>query len=113
VSVIHALSARHDLNLGEVASALGVSRCRLSRAFSGCGNDFRSCVRQARMLDAGDRLSRSDSIVKTVAFDVGYRHHSDFTRHFRAHWGMTPTAFRHASEVDRVRIDRHVRGAAQ
>ena len=112
VSVIRALYTRHDLNLAEVAAALGVSRCRLSRAFSGCGYDFRSCVRHARMLDAGHRLSLGDSSVKVVAFDVGYRHHSDFTKHFRAHWGMTPTAFRHARDVDRMRVDRHGSGVA-
>lgn len=93
--VISAHLARTDLDLAMVATLLDVSRWRLSRAFSSCEADFRSSVRRARMLQAGRRLrEREAASIKEVAIDVGYRHHSDFTRHFRAHWGMTPTAFR-------------------
>ena len=94
---------RADLDLGAVAALLGVSKWRLSRTFSACGSDFRACLRHARMLYAGSRLrvARAAS-VKEVAFDVGYRHHSDFTRHFREHWGMTPREFRDQHKAGRI-----------
>ena len=90
-----------ELDLATVARALGVSRWRLSRAFSTCSVDFRSCVRAARMQCAGLRLrdvpARS---VKEVAIDVGYRYASDFTRHFKAHWRTTPKALRERYQRD-------------
>ena len=55
------------------------------------------------MLDAGSRLCQGDASIKVVAIDVGYRYHSDFSRHFRAQWGMTPTAFRDAHKFLAVR----------
>ena len=94
-AVINQQFVRGDLNLALVAAQLGVSRWRLSRAFSGCRAPFRSRVRRVRMLEAGRRLCDEQTIsIKEVAIDVGYRYHSDFTRHFKAHWGVTPTAFR-------------------
>ena len=94
-AVINQHFGRGDLNLALVAAQLGVSRWRLSRAFSGCRARFRSCVRRARMLEAGRRLRDGFTLsVKEIAIDVGYRHPSDFTKHFKAHWGVTPTAFR-------------------
>jgi AraC-like DNA-binding protein len=85
----------HDrLDLVAVATQLGVSSWRLSRAFSACGEDFRSCVRRARMLEAARLLRENGCSIKVVAFDVGYRHQSDFTKHFRAYWVTTPTEFR-------------------
>jgi AraC-like DNA-binding protein len=101
-SAIGAQYARQNLDLEAIAEMLGVSRWRLSRAFSRCRMDFRSCVRQARMLSAGYRLRHDDASIKVVAIDVGYRYHSDFTRHFRAHWGMTPTAFRDMHDLKGV-----------
>ena len=93
-----------ELDLATVAKALGVSRWRLSRAFSTCSADFRSCVRAARMQWAGrrlrDGLARS---VKEVAIDVGYRYASDFTRHFKAYWRMTPKALRERYQRDQRR----------
>ncbi len=90
-----------NLDLATVATALGVSRWRLSRAFSTCSADFRSCVRAARMQCAGLRLrdvpARS---VKEVAIDVGYRYASDFTRHFKAYWRTTPKALRERYQRD-------------
>lgn len=85
------------LNLGTVARLLDVSRWRLSRAFSGCDAQFRSCVRHTRMLQAAHRL-QAPVAIKEVAIDVGYRYMSDFTRHFREHWGMTPRTFREHAE---------------
>lgn len=99
---IEAHVGQADLNLAAVASLLEVSKWRLSRAFSACGSDFRACLRRARMQQAGSRLrdSRSGS-VKELAYDVGYRHHSDFTRHFKTHWGMTPKVFREHHQRER------------
>ncbi len=100
---IDAHLARPDLNLGAVASMLDVSRWRLSRVLSACGSDFRTAVRRARMQAAESRLRRPDAAsVKEVAFDTGYRHHSDFTRHFKAFWGITPSAFREQHQRDRT-----------
>ena len=95
--VIDARAGDPDLDLATVAKALGVSRWRLSRAFSTCGADFRSCVRATRMKRAGQRLQDGPAnSVKEVAIDVGYRHASDFTRHFKAYWKITPKALRHS-----------------
>jgi YesN/AraC family two-component response regulator len=83
------------LDLATVATTLGVSRWRLSRAFSASAADFRTCVRNARMRRAGSRFcDQQTASVKEVAIDSGYRHATDFTRHFKAHWGITPAEFR-------------------
>lgn len=93
--VIDAHVSDADLDLATVATALGVSRWRLSRTFSACNADFRSCVRDARITRAGRRFREHGAgSVKEVAIDSGYRNVSDFIRHFKAHWGMTPGAFR-------------------
>lgn len=91
--VISSHLGESTLNLGVTAGHVGVSRWRLSRAFSQCQAHFRSYVRQARMLEAAHRLQQEVAI-KEVALDLGYRYPSDFTRHFKKHWGVTPTAFR-------------------
>ncbi len=91
---IEANLSRTDLDLGVIANLLHVSRWRLSRAFSACGADYRACLRRARMRRAGQilREGRASSI-KEVAVAVGYLYSTDFTKHFKKHWGMTPTAF--------------------
>lgn len=92
-AIIKSQFAQRALDLTYVAQLLHVSRWRLSRAFSRTGVDFRSCVRHVRMLEAARRLYENVA-VKEVSIDVGYRHPTDFTKHFKESWGVTPTAFR-------------------
>jgi len=84
-----------DLSLEAVASAVGVSRFHLSRAFGvtlGCG--LALYVRARRLSQAARTLVDGAPDIVTVALDAGYSSHEAFTRAFRQHFGVTPDEVR-------------------
>ena len=83
-----------DLSQRRVATALGVSRWRLSRAFSAADISFRSAIKEARMHSAVERLAAESTPIKIIALEVGYAHCSDFSREFRSRYGTTPSVYR-------------------
>lgn len=83
-----------DLNAADVAIAVGVSPRSLYRAFQDFrGLSFRQFVRGIRM-DAARALLQDEPTLplKSVAQRVGYKDYTSFWRHFRAQFGVSPSA---------------------
>lgn len=83
-----------DFSAADVAAAAGVSPRSLYRAFQDFrGLSFSQFVRNARM-DAARELLRDEPglPLKAVARRVGYGDYTSFWRHFRARFGISPSA---------------------
>lgn len=81
--------------LGELASAVGLSARRLDEAFREIfGGSVFATLRHERMQRALFALQGGDLPVKTIAWRVGYGHVANFSRAFRAHFGISPSAAR-------------------
>lgn len=84
-----------NLTLRSAAGAIGISEshcCRLLRRYLGIG--FREYLRQIRLLRAQWLLTSTSQSIKAIALDVGYHRTAEFDRHFKAHTGLPPTAWR-------------------
>ena len=82
-----------DLALDDVARTIATSRRSLQRAFEGEGITFREAVAVARMRRAKSLLQRGGLPIYAVADRVGYRSKAEFTKAFKRHTGMTPSAY--------------------
>lgn len=92
-----------ELALDDVARNIATSRRSLQRAFEGEGITFREAVAVARMRRARALLQRGGIPIYQVADRVGYRSKAEFTKAFKRHTGMTPSAY--------VRANRDVAGS--
>jgi AraC family transcriptional regulator len=82
--------------LAEVAN---FSVYHFHRIFSGLtGESLAAHVRRLRLERAAGALRRTDRDVIDVALDAGYDAHEPFTRAFRSHFGMPPSAYRKLDE---------------
>ena len=83
------------IGLEELAEAVGVSPYYLSRVFSQeRGFTLSSYVTQRRMERAQWRLAQTDEPIKQIAYAVGYRDSHYFSRVFRRHFHVSPSAYR-------------------
>lgn len=93
--VIRKSYANPELRLTGVASMVGVTPCHLSRLLHKATRaGFADQVRQVRLKKALRLLRVAPVSVKQVAAEVGYKYAGDLARHFKRHYGMTPTAWR-------------------
>ena len=84
-----------SLSLRDVATASGLSRAHLSRAFKReLGVGFRSHVQQRRLEEATHLLGSSSMSIKEIAAVVGFRYTSDLDRHMKRTSGVTPSLIR-------------------
>lgn len=84
-----------DLSLEAVASASGVSRYHLSRAFSlTVVHTIAGYARARRLSEAAKALAGGAPDILEVALAAGYGSHEAFTRAFVAQLGATPEAVR-------------------
>jgi transcriptional regulator GlxA family with amidase domain len=91
---------RRCLPLREVAAAVGVSPAHLSRLFSRHqGGGFAAAVRRERLGHAASMLSEARAPVTEVAFAAGFQSLSQFNRSFKAHYGLTPRAYRRSRQL--------------
>ena len=88
-------------SLADLASAEGVSRFHMTRAFGlATGKSLMSYVRARRLTVAAERLRASNDSVLSIALDAGYDSHEGFSRAFRGIFGMSPMEARSsASEI--------------
>lgn len=87
-----------DLRLRDLAGTTGLSEYHFCRAFKESTGlaPFQFVTRQ-RVEEAKRRLRETSRSVLEIAIDVGYQSPSQFSRVFRRHVGLTPTAYRRAS----------------
>ena len=94
--------------LSDVARICNMGACEFSRTFRReQGMTFRDYLVRLRVEAAAAILRNTNSSVLDVACSVGVNDPSQFSRLFRRHMGVTPTAYRKrgGSRVSRVEID--------
>ncbi len=86
-----AIECRFRVDL--ICVELSISERHLHRVFSdSIGLAPKDWLRRERMVSARYRLREGGSI-KEVALDLGFAHPEDFTREFRACYGLPPSAY--------------------
>ncbi|MDZ4297062.1 MAG: AraC family transcriptional regulator ligand-binding domain-containing protein [Moraxellaceae bacterium] len=77
-----------------MASELGLSVRTLRNRLSQQGTSFQILLEEARRTRACDMLKSSNASVKEIAYLLGYRESSNFSRVFKAWTGLAPLAWR-------------------
>ncbi|TFZ05261.1 helix-turn-helix domain-containing protein [Ramlibacter henchirensis] len=88
-----------ELSVDTVARALNCSRRHLYNAFSGEGESIAAFIQRLRLEACIRELQHSGANARPItdiALSWGFGNPSHFSRVFRDHTGMTPSAFRHA-----------------
>ena len=76
----------------EIAGQLGISDRKLKRVFKEVFNTgIYAYQLQLRMEKAREHLEQGNKSVKQVAWLVGYRRQSSFTKRFCKHYGISPS----------------------
>lgn len=102
---------RHDAALSpeSVVNALGLPRQTLYRLFQHEGG-VGAYIRHLRLRHAADELTRTPhTAVTSIAYELGFKSATDFTRAFRRAYGMTPVDFRKLTAQDRRSAVKQVR----
>lgn len=82
-----------------LAAVANLSMYHFHRIFSGLvGESLSEYVRRMRLERAAGELVRTDQQVVDIALRAGYDAHEPFTRAFRGHFGVPPSAFRKTAE---------------
>ena len=93
--VVQKKYADPSLTLSAVARAIGISTqhiCRVLRRERGL--TFAEVLRDVRLREARRLLRESSFSMKEIAFRVGFRHPSQFTRAFTGTCGVSPSQYR-------------------
>ncbi len=84
---------QQQINLEELALALGISQYHLSRVFNAeSGFSLPEYLTMVRMEKAKILLSEGQKNISEVAYAVGYEDSSYFSKVFRKHFGCRPSA---------------------
>ena len=88
---------RQRIDETDMAELCAMTTVRFSRLFKQhCGIGFQEYVMRKRMQAAEELLLNSDIPVSSVAYTVGFKDPSYFSRAFRQHFGRSPSACRQA-----------------
>lgn len=93
------LIASHSVcSVRELARQVNLSPGQLQRLFKlrmgACVSDF---LVEERLQRAVHLLSATDLSIKQIAYSVGYKHHSSFTRAFEQRFARSPKDYRRRS----------------
>ena len=84
-----------EFGVGELARAMSESRSNLYRRLSKLGAPSAAeLIRSLRLQRAGQLLSAQAGTIGEVAYGVGFRSVSHFSRSFKVEYGVTPSQFR-------------------
>jgi DNA-binding response OmpR family regulator len=82
-------------SLDKLARLVGVNRRRLNEAFqSYLGQPIFGWLREERLRQAHDLVTRTDSPIALISECLGYSTSANFTKAFRDRFGVTPTELR-------------------
>jgi len=99
VNYIHA-HYQQSIHLDEVAAALELNSSYLCSLFSGTmGVTFHQYLDELRLVRAKELLRNPTTRVYEVAAEVGYASGGCFSRAFKAHVGLSPSAWREGGEA--------------
>lgn len=102
--VIDRKFADPSLTVATVARFVGISSQHLCRVLKReRGLTFADLLCDVRLREARRLLRESSFSMKEIAFRVGFRHPSQFTRAFTVNCGVTPSEYRTRETVDAVR----------
>lgn len=85
--------AEQSPTIEDIARALNVSSRTVHRQLQAEGVGFRELLNEARMTRARHYLLREGRAITETAHLLGYQDSANFTRAFRRHTGLTPSAF--------------------
>jgi len=81
--------------LKELGKLCGISERHINRIFfQKYGISIKKFVVRERLKAASHELLNSQKAIKTVALECGFNNFSYFTRHFRAHYNLSPSEYR-------------------
>ncbi len=104
---------RGDLSLEAVASASGVSRFHLSRAFTlTLAHTIAGYARARRLSEAAQALACGAPSILEVALAAGYGSHEAFTRAFSAQFGEAPEQVRARASTRNLELQEPLRMSA-
>lgn len=92
------LYADPELSVSSLARMLGTNSAYVSRAFNeGLGQNFSAFINRLRSDEVAARLrDGAEGDLLDLAFDCGFSSKASFNRAFRATFGCSPSAYRHA-----------------
>ena len=96
---------REGLTLAGLAKSLDLGEAALRQLINqelGYRN-FNDFLHHYRLREAAERLIREDLPILTIALESGYGSIGPFNRAFRQRFGMTPTEYRAAARMERLR----------
>ena len=92
-----AAHCHENLNIGTLASHVGLSRYHFSRAFkASVGMPPHRYLLEQRIRKAAELIERSEQLLINIALAVGFADQAHFSRTFHALVGLTPYQFRRA-----------------
>lgn len=93
-----------ELSLEEIADAASFSMFHFHRIFKAVvGETVAGFTRRLRLELAANRLlSRRQDDITTIAMACGFSSSQNFAKAFRQHFGMTPSAYRHRKNGNKV-----------
>lgn len=91
---LHLELVRGRGSVEQMARSLGLSKRSLQRRLAERGLTYRRFLLDLRMELASRLLGCSRGSIGSISTHLSYGYHSDFTRAFRAHHGVTPVEYR-------------------
>jgi AraC-like DNA-binding protein len=86
-----------DLSIDQISAALGCTKRYLHMLFSDRGTTISDYIRHARLQNCRQELeTQAGKSVTDVAFSWGFSSSSHFSRVFREHFGVVPSAIHKA-----------------
>lgn len=83
------------LSAGTVAEACGISMRYLQQLFEGTGFTASGYIRECRLVRSDEDLRRGADTITAIAYRWGFSDQAQFSRHYRARFGLTPSEARH------------------
>lgn len=82
-----------------IASELCLSVRTFNRYLKNSGVSYRELQEEVRKQKASEFLLQTDKSIKSISETMGYANPSNFTKAFKAWFGMTPKEFRRSHRV--------------
>lgn len=99
--------------LDNVARLIDLGPRTLQRRLARHGTGYRALLEEARRRRSASLLVETDRPVKAIAGDLGYQEAENFTRAFRAWYGISPAAFRAAAHASNDQVRASARPVAK
>jgi AraC-like DNA-binding protein len=88
--------SRQELLPQDIADSCGISLRYLQRLFTDSGRSICEWIREQRLLMCDEELRKKNSqlTISEIAYNWGFSDQSQFSKHYRAHFGRSPSEAR-------------------